>query len=126
MDELNRDIEKYEKIKKNSNRFIKYKNIKKYKYIGLPNEIFFGTTYLIKNNNIIEIYSYIEYEFSLDIRRKQTDDTWISRINLINIEPTDPDQLKYIFNNATTIFNTETLEATVLDLIDSGFKIYLL
>ena len=131
MNDINSDIIKYKQICSNYKNFIKYKNIikvnlqKNKNIYNLPYQCFMGSSYLIKNNNMIEIYSYIYFDYSLFFQINEKTSKWISKINIINTEKDDPYNIKYILQGYKQIFFPSELELLISEFINDGFKLFI-
>ena len=134
---LYKQINTYKNIIKNKNLFIKHKNIIKVKIQTknrnkkkieienyLPYQVFFGSSYLIKNNNIIEIYSYADFNYSIYIQINKKKSTWVSKLNIINVEKNDPYNIKKIINDYSILFTPSELEFLICEFINDGFELY--
>lgn len=131
---LLKDISKHKKIQKNSKLFIKHKNIKKFAFNrsinkldvdDLPIECSLGNSYLIKNNTIIEIYSWCDYAHSMYIQINSFRPTWLAKMNIINVENGDPDNIEYILDGCNVFYSPNCLQYEILQFILSGFILYI-
>ena len=129
---LDKEFKNYNNIIKCKEKFIGYKNIKKIVFKNkkkikenLPIETGLGSCYLIKCNNIIEIYSYIDIAYSKYIQINKNISSWISKINIINLEKGDPENINYIFNDFKICFKPSIIEYAIIDLINNGFDLYI-
>ena len=95
MEKLLSDINNYEKLKNSSAEFIKHHTLKKittYKNMissKLPINTIFGSTYLIKNNNIIHFYSFYDSDYSPHIEVNLRVKRWLCITDVINKENTE-------------------------------------
>lgn len=127
------DIESHLLITKNGSRFIKHKKIKHYKFINdknhnkkdLPWNLLLGSSFLIKNNTIIELYSYCNYKQSLYTQITKYIDEWVCSINVINIQEGDPDSVLHIVNGINIINKPSVLEYFIVSFLNDGFYLYI-
>ena len=139
------DIESYSLINKKSTLFIKHKKIKHYKFKNaakqtnnknkkkivnieekdLPYNTLLGSSFLIKNNNIIELYSYCNYKQSLYIPISKYRDSWVCNIDVINIQEGDPENVLMFVDGINVINNPSVLEYFITDFINVGFSLYI-
>ena len=132
IDKLLLDIQKQKTINTNSSLFIQYKKLKKHnlKKINedyLPMEAVLGDIFLIKNNSIIECYSYINTE-NIDIRFNRINRNYKSIITMYNINVDDIGMFNNtsIFNNKEDIVSrdiTRTMDFIIL-LLKNEFCLY--
>lgn len=135
INQLNRDIYQYNNIKKKSKSYIKYKNLQKKHFkvnrnviriVDLPIEYILGTIYLIKGNNIICFYSYIDPTYSARIEINIKINTWLCRIEVVNVEGGDPENLNELIKYYDLIRDSEYLGLIILDyIINKGFDLYI-
>jgi hypothetical protein len=131
MDKLLKDISNYKQSIANATTFIKNKNIKLYKFNkikinekDLPYNLYMGSNYLIKNNNIINMYAYCSYKHSLSEKINAHCNTWICTIDIINIQEGDPENLTFLIDESEYTFHPSILEYFVLDFVQAGFSLY--
>ena len=135
----------YEKIKSDSKLFIQHHHLKKFRFRirndlvsekDLPPDTIFGTTYLIKGNNIIQFYSYFDVGFSPRVEINMKLNTWVCKSEIINREklngypekPTymknDPEKLDEIEKYYSTLRDIEYLEMLIVCYLKKGFVLY--
>ena len=133
--QLNKDIAHHEKINKNASMYIKHGNLKKVKFHvansylrdkDLPVDAVLGTVYLIKGNNIMYFYSYIDPEFSYHIEVNMKRPRWLSISEVVNMDTGDPENLNEIIKYYGTIYDQEYLGLVILGyLMNKGFDLYI-
>ena len=128
------EINKQKEILSDSRKFIKNKNLTMYnfgkKYINvteadLPTDTILGSSYLIKKNTILEIYSWCDSSYSFYIQLNIKRPTWISKIDIISCENNDPNNVNYILNGSKTFDDPDTLQYMIAQFINDGFSLYL-
>ncbi len=133
MKKLLRDISKHKKLIKTTDDFIKLKNIKKYNFKkraslidenDLPINTIMGSTYLIKGNNIIEIYSWYDVSHSLCLQISLIKSTWMSKVFIVNKEVNDPDNIEFILEGSKIFYASTELNYLILQFIQDGFNLY--
>ena len=131
---LLKDIAYYKNITIDVNKFIKYKNIKKYKFIksidkidenDLPVDTMLGNIYLIKDSNIIEIYSWYDNAHSLYLEVSCKKSMWLGRIFIINKALNDPENLEYLLTGNKLFYILDELQYVIVQFIQSGFDLYI-
>ena len=131
---LNFDIINHKKNITNSKRFIKYKNLEMYNCLfsektfseyDLPIESLLGSIFLIKNNNILEFYSWCDYNHSMYLQINKKKSIWLGKPLIINIEHNDPEDLIFLLDGYDFFYNPSNWQYFITQFLDSGFKIYL-
>ena len=131
---LKKDITQYKNITLDDNKFIKYKKIKKYKFnksinkideTDLPVSTMFGSIYLIKGSNIIEIYSWYDTAHSLYLEVSYKKSMWLGRIFIINKALNDPENLEYLLTGSKRFYILDELQYLIIQFIQSGFDLYI-
>ena len=136
---LNFDIINHKKNNTNSKRFINYKNLELYNcFFGkktcpentfseddLPIESLLGSIFLIKNNNILEFYSWCDYNHSMYLQINKKKSIWLGKPLIINIEHNDPEDLIFLLDGYDFFYNPSNWQYFITQFLDSGFKIYL-
>jgi hypothetical protein len=117
-------------INSNSKKFIKHKNltvVNKKLFIeeNLPVELTMGSSYLINKNNIIEIYSYADHDYSQYIQIDKKIATWISKIDIINIEKGDPHNVRFILDGFKILYKPSDLIYIITEFLYDGFELYI-
>lgn len=142
--QLFKDINRQNKIDKNANLFIlanklqKFELRKNFANEELPIETHLGTIYLIKNNSILEFYTYCTNSYQNDISSKtmeqysyfnyKPDPYWMCTVTVHNMNRSDIGD----FVNADMFTDMDELTSADIDrslnfmimLIKSGFSIY--
>jgi hypothetical protein len=128
------DIAYYKNITLDINKFIKYKKIKKYNFKksidkidenDLPVDTMLGSIYLIKDSNIIEIYSWYDTAHSLYLEVSRKKSMWLGRIFIINKALNDPENLEYLLTGIKRFYILDELQYLILQFIQSGFDLYI-
>lgn len=132
--QLDTEINIRNKINKDSKLFIQHKNLKIHKinkspkYItedDLPIQTLLGSSYLIKGNNILEIYSWCDKAHSLHLQVSIYKPVWLSKIYIINKELHDPEKLEYILDGCDSFQDSTDLQYFIMSFIKEGFSIYI-
>ena len=127
------DINDYKKITQNVDNFIKYKNIKIYKFKknikkldnnDLPIDTVFGSLYLVKGSNILEIYSWYDIDRSAYLQISLKKPMCISKIFIINKEVNDPENLEFILDGCKTCYGQSEIQYLILQFLQTGFIMY--
>lgn len=132
------DIVSHSLINKNSSLFIKHRKLIHYKFRNitnmktmvklkekdLPYNVLLGSSFLIKNNNIIEIYAYCDYRRSLYIPITKYRDDWLCNIDVINIQEGDPENILMFVDGMNRINKPSVLEYFITDFLNVGFSLY--
>jgi len=127
---LKKDIYETKKINQKASLFITNKNIRRHNLPkqatekDLPINAFLGTIYLIKNNNIIDVYSWIDPMHSPFIELSYNKTQWISKFSVINKEDGDPENIEYLLEGIKKIYYIEDMLYLVLQFVKSGFLLY--
>ena len=131
IEELLHDIKKQNKINKNPALFVKQNNLQQYKFSkknivedDIPIQCLLGSAWLIKNCNIIEIYSWCECA-SLYIQINKIKPRWISKMEIVNVAKGDPENLEFLLDGCNTFYNSVDLLGDILHFIESGFMLYI-
>jgi hypothetical protein len=122
------DIKNKKIINASSKLFILHKRLKLYTITDdnkLPIQCFLGTSYLIKGDNIIEFYAYINPKFSQYIQINKYFNKWSTNISIINVESNDPEDLGFILYEVNKIHCIDNMQYFIKGFLDTGFKIYL-
>lgn len=131
---LLKDIAQYKNITLDVNKFIKYKKIKKYNFIksknnidenDLPIDTMLGSIYLIKDSNIIEMYSWYDTAYSLYLEVSYKKSMWLGRIFIINKALNDPENLEYLLTGIKRFYILDELQYSIVQFIQSGFDLYI-
>mgnify|MGYP006001434319 CR=1 FL=1 len=131
MENLLSDINNYEKLKNSSDEFIKHHTLKKittYKNMissKLPINTIFGSTYLIKNNNIIHFYSFYDSDYSPHIEVNLRVKRWMCITDIINKENNDPENLSDLEKYYDIIGDSQLTELLIIEYINKGFDLYI-
>jgi hypothetical protein len=127
-------IETHKKINSSSGLYIKNKSLKIYHLDNidgnidgniLPIQCFLGNVYLIKGDNIIEFYTYIDIKHSHNIQINKYSNIRVTNIYVINIESNDPENLNFILCDIDKIYCMHNMQYLINLFLDSGFMIYL-
>ena len=127
---LKKDIYETKKINQKAALFINNKNIRRHNLPkqatekDLPINAFLGTIYLIKNNNIIDVYSWFDPMYSPFIALSYNKNQWISKFSVINKEDGDPENIEYLLEGIKKIYYIEDMLYLVLQFVKSGFLLY--
>jgi hypothetical protein len=133
IEQLNNDINKQNKINSNPNLYIKSRKMKLYNFnkdanklseIDLPQQAYLGCLLLIKNSNIIEFYCYYDSSHSLYLQVSKNQPLWIGNVTAINIEPSDPEHIKYLLDGNDVCCTPSNYHYFILQFLQSGFKLY--
>ena len=125
-------ISRLKLINKSSSNFIAHKKliecrlVKKNKHIckkDLPACVYLGSTYLIKGNNIIHIYTYIDAKFSFSNKVVANDSVWVCKLDIVHLEDGDPEGVGYIIA-CDIFFNSSVMESVALHFLHAGFKLF--
>jgi len=125
------DINNQKKIQSNPEIFIKHRKLKLTKFNknstenDLPVESLLGSVFLIKGLNILEFYSWCDYNHSLYLQINNKQPLWIGKVSIINIEPKDPENIKFLLDGAETIFSPSNWQYFILQFLQSGFQLYI-
>ena len=130
--QLNNDIQNKINIYTDSKSFIidrmlelyDYKN-RGYKENDLPVESLLGSIFLIKNNNILEFYSWCDFNHSCYLQINKTKPVWLGTPILINYECGDPENIIYLLSGNRVFYEGDTWQYFISQFVESGFKIYL-
>jgi hypothetical protein len=131
LEQLQYDIERQKTINSNPMLYIQQKNITPYKFsrklsqidkTNLPIQTTIGTCYLIKNNDIIKIYSWYDPARSMYIQVNIKKLMWLSKLYVVN-----RDGMRSLLTDIDnqTIHDPEYLEDCILHLIHSGFILHI-
>jgi hypothetical protein len=127
-------IDKNRKIQADANKFIIHKNLAPYKFNkkaanvtedDLPTATILGSSYLIKNNNIIEIYAWCNPSHSLYLQINIMRPAWMGAITIINIETGDPYNIEYLLNNCNKFNDPDNLQYMIVHFINEGFVLFI-
>jgi hypothetical protein len=138
IEQLEWNIKKYQKFNSNPKAFIKNRKLKLYnlpkkihKNINseisendLPIESLLGNIFLIKGSNILEFYSYCDYNYSLYVQVNKKQPLWIGKVSTINIEYKDPENIKFLLEGSELFYKPSTWQYLILQFLQSGFQIY--
>jgi hypothetical protein len=119
-------------IHSNKKKFIEHRNLykvnlkKNFNEDDLPIDITMGSSFLINNNNIIEIYSYVDHGYSQYIQINKKIATWIARVDIINVEKGDPYNIKCITNGFKLLYTPSDLIYMITEFIHDGFELYIM
>lgn len=128
------EINKQKEISSDSYKFIKNKNLVLYnfgkKHINvseddLPTNTILGSSYLIKKNTILEIYSWCDSSYSFYIQLNIKRPAWISKIDIVNCENNDPCNVNYMLNGSEIFDDPDILQYMIAQFINDGFSLYL-
>ena len=131
--QLNDDINKQKKINSNPKLYTKFRKMTLYNFtkvtnklseIDLPAQAYFGCILLIKNSNIIEFYCYYDSSHSLYLQVSKKQPLWIGTVTAINIEPSDPEHIKYLLDGNDIFYIPSNYHYFILQFLQSGFKLY--
>ena len=135
IEQLHSDIAKYKKINTNASLYIKHYDLKKIKFNvaniylrdkDLPVESVLGTVYLIKGNNIMYFYSYIESGYSPRLEINMNISRWVCKSDVVNMDDDDPENLYDIIRYYGDIRDPEYLGLIILGyLMNKGFDLYI-
>jgi hypothetical protein len=114
----------FKNVNKRSNIKNKNKTVK-IKELDLPYNVLLGSSFLIKNNNIIELYAYCNYKQSVYIPITKYKDEWVCNINIINIQEGDPENVLMFVEGINKINNSDVLEYFIVDFLNVGFSLYI-
>jgi len=119
-------------INSNGKKFIKHRGLhkvdlrKNFNDDDLPINVTMGSSFLINKNNIIEIYTYVDHGYSQYIQIDKKIPTWISRIDIINIEKGDPYNVRFIIKGCRVLYNPSDLIYIIMEFIHDGFDLYII
>jgi hypothetical protein len=131
LDNLFNEMKIRKSINLNSEKFIQHKNLTVVKFKKsdieetLSVELNMGSNYLINKNNIIEIYSYIDHDYSQYIQVNKKIATWISKIDIVNIEKGDPHNVRFILDGFKVLYTPSDLIYIITEFLHDGFKLYI-
>lgn len=134
MDQLKYDILKNNNIKKKTSSYIKHLNIhihnfkKKANLIiedDLPYQTILGSSYLIKNNIIIKIYCWCDISYSLNIMVSHNKPVYKGKIYIVNNDVSDSENLEFILDNDSSYYEIDTIQYTIITLLNMGFSLYI-
>jgi hypothetical protein len=132
--QLHADIAKQQAIHKDPIKFIKHKNLRKIQFKhqrgaisenDFPFEAYLGSVYLIKGKNIIGMYCWCDCKHSLYLQINRFAPRWICKTELYNLEPGDPEQIKYYLDGMEVLFSSDTAQYLMLQFVHSGFDMYI-
>ena len=127
------EINKNKVIYTNALNFIKTKNLTPFSFgkksinvteDDLPSSTILGSTYLIKKNNIIEVYSWCDPSYSLYLQINMKRPAWIGTLDIINTESGDPDNIQYLLNDCDRFSDPDNLQYMIVHFINNGFALY--
>jgi len=119
---LLKDIKRSRKIKQNANLFIQERGLMQIK--SLIPYIDLGTIFLIKDNNIIEFYSYYDVDRSLYVEINYKLGIWIGNVNIINITNGDPENINFMLGSVYDYYNKDNYKMVINYFIENGFVAY--
>jgi len=129
---LLRDIKRQEKIQATPSLYIKQNKLTPHKFNKLditeddiPIQCTLGSSYLIKGENIIEIYSWCDYKHSLYLQINKTKPVWVSNIQIINVAENDPENLEFILDGFDTFYEPSSLHYEIIQFIEMGFELFI-
>jgi hypothetical protein len=134
MNQLNYEICQNDSLNKNPKLFIKKRNITPYKFKkssfnlqedDLPIQTLLGSVFLIKNDNIIECYSWCDYNHSMYIQINRKYNMWIGKLDAINIDQSDSSNIKFILDGSDIFDRPDNYQYIILQFLQSGFKLYI-
>lgn len=132
--QLKNEIKQQQDINSDSKKFIKNRKIKLCKFnqsthklteSDLPIESLLGCIFLIKGSNILEFYSWCDYNYSLYLEINKQQPIWIGKVSSINIEFKDPENIKYLLDGFDTFYIPSTWQYFILQWLQSGFQLYI-
>ena len=131
-EQLNFDIEQQEKINSCSKLFIKHRNLKPHEIKNngdsisdkLPIECSLGSSFLIKDNNIIEFYCWCDSNYSMYLQINKQKPMWIGNTFIINKELNDPEKLEYFLDGCNIFYNPSNYMYLISQFLDMGFRLY--
>jgi hypothetical protein len=91
----------------------------------LPIETAIGSSYLIKNSNIIEIYCWCDPSYSTYLQIAVRQPSWLGKVNIVNIEPNDPECLEFLLSGYDIFYSCDNIQYLISNFINSGFLLYL-
>ena len=115
---------------KSANEFIRGKKLKHiaknmdFMEDHLPIESGLGTVYLIKNNTIIEFYSYCDHAFSTSLFMNKHRPMWICKPEIISIDKQGDDSL-YLIDGIEYIYKISDSIYTICEFLHNGFELYI-
>lgn len=130
--QLNYEIEIQKTINNNPRLFIKNRCIILHKFKkklhlleenDLPTQTLLGSVFLINGKNIIECYSYCDYNYSFYIQINRKQPMWIGRLNIINKSDKYPEHMEYLLEESN-IYRPSNYQYLLLQFIQSGFSLY--
>ena len=132
--QLNDDITKQNTIISDPKLYVKSRKMTLYNFdkttdklseIDLPLQSYLGCLLLIKNSNIIEFYCFCDSSHSLYLQVIKKQPLWIGNVTDINIEPSDPEHIKYLLDGNDVFYNLSNYQYFILQFLQSGFKLYI-
>jgi len=132
--QLNAEINIHTKINNSPKLFINHKNLKLHrfnkspKYINeddLPIQTLLGSSYLIKGDNILEIYSWCDKAYSMHLQFSIYRPKWLGEIHIINKELHDPEKLEYILDGCDSFQDSTDLQYFIISFLKEGFLLYI-
>lgn len=126
-----KEIDDNQKILSNKKLFIAHRNLKLYKLPKkcsskrIPYNVYMGSSYLIKGNNIICLYSYCDYGQSQHVQINKKKDRWTCNISIMHMENGDPENLMFLVGDSDRIVAPSVLEYFMHSFIQAGFELYL-
>ena len=131
--QLNYEIQQQNDINKNPKLFINKRKIFPHKFKksifkvveeDLPIQTLLGSVFLIKNDNIIECYSWCDYNHSMYIQINKKYNIWIGKIHMINLDSSDSENVKFLLDNSDVFYRPSNYQYMILQFIQSGFQLY--
>jgi hypothetical protein len=128
-----RDIVTRQKKLSNTKQYIKERKLKHHVfknhmnqlcYEDLPKESFLGTVVLIKGSNIIEIYTWCDYNQSQFLQINHYKPVMLSAIEALYITPKDPDRVNYFLQECKHNIHPNTARSLTIQFVQSGFNLY--
>lgn len=129
---IQHDIDNFLKIKTNAKRYIQFRKLrkkglrKKIDENDLPIQSNIGSLFLIKGNNIIEFYAYIDPCTSIYLTHSVTKKKWIGTVNKINISDGDPHNLHYTLKYCDRVHYRDSYKYLITSLYNDGFEMYVI
>jgi hypothetical protein len=133
MNQLNYEMRQQNIINKNPKLFINNRKISPYKFKksifkieedDLPIQTLLGSSFLIKNDNIIECYSYCDYNRSMYVQINKRHNTWVGILDIINLDSVDSENVKFLLNGSDIFYRPSNYQYIILQFIQSGFQLY--
>jgi hypothetical protein len=131
--QLYADIDTCNKVNQNPKLFIKHKKLRQHifnkniQYIDeddLPIETIFGSSYLIKGNNILETYAWCDNSYSLYLQIKVKRPMWICNISIVNKDKSDSENLDFLLDGCDVFHSSSNLQYIIVQFIQCGFSLY--